>query len=72
MTVMIRGHIPFRAHFSIKNRIAPPLQKAKSFSKSRLAPKKPSHFQKAGAGFLAQKIAKCVNFETIYLTFMLS
>jgi hypothetical protein len=33
-------------------------QKAESFSKSRLPPKKPSHFQNAGAGFLAPKIAK--------------
>jgi hypothetical protein len=33
-------------------------QKAESFSKSRLLPKKPSHFQNAGAGFLAPKIAK--------------
>jgi hypothetical protein len=31
-------------------------QKAESFSKSRLKPKKPSHFEKAGAGFLAPKI----------------
>jgi hypothetical protein len=29
-----------------------------AFSKSRLAPKKPSHFENAGAGFLAPKIAK--------------
>jgi hypothetical protein len=29
-----------------------------AFSKSRLAPKKLSHFQKAGTGFLAPKIAK--------------
>jgi hypothetical protein len=29
-----------------------------AFSKSRLPPKKPSHFQNAGAGFLAPKIAK--------------
>jgi hypothetical protein len=31
---------------------------AESFSKSRLAPKKPSHFENAGAGFLVPKIAK--------------
>jgi hypothetical protein len=32
--------------------------KAKSFSKSQLAPKKPIHFQNTGAGFLVPKIAK--------------